>query len=133
MNSTRIGSYIVGLALLAAFSSPAAAQSFLGTWTATATTLGGDVSETLTVVRTADGYAITAKPVVPPEGTPEAAPGTQIAIDGDNFSYARTLSFPGGEIVIAYKGVVAGDRFTGTAELGGTTVPYNGVRIRGGG
>ena len=131
MSFTRICSYFAGIALLAAFASPAAAQSFLGTWTATATTPGGDVSETLTVVRADDGYAITVKAVVAPaEGSPEAGPGTEIVIDGDNFSYQRTVAFPGGEIVITYQGVVSGDRFTGTAELGGVRVPYNGARTQ---
>jgi hypothetical protein len=129
MNFARICSYFFGLVLLAAFASPAAAQSFLGTWTATATTPGGDVSETLTVVRTDDGYAITVKAAVPPAGgAPEAGPGTKIVINGDNFSYQRAVTFPGGEIVISYQGVVSGDRFTGTAEVGGVQVPYNGAR-----
>lgn len=133
MKSTKICSRFAALALLVASASPAAAQSFLGTWTATATTPGGEVSETLTVVRTDGGYAITAKPVTPaPEGSPEAGPGTEIVLDGESFFYKRTVSFPGGEIVITYQGMVAGDRFTGTAELGGTQVPYNGMRIRGG-
>ena len=60
----------VGLIAVAGLASPAFGQSFVGEWTATATTPGGDVSESLKVVRTAGGYQITAKAVVPP------APGT---------------------------------------------------------
>lgn len=44
----------IGLVLVAApvFAMPADGPSFLGEWTATASTLGGDVSETLNVVKT---------------------------------------------------------------------------------
>ena len=50
-----------GLALLlafgaAVFAAPAQRPSFLGEWTATAATLGGDVSETLSVTKTEKGY-----------------------------------------------------------------------------
>jgi len=118
----------LGFVLVVAFAAPAFGQSFVGEWTATAQTPGGAVSETVTVVKTSDGYAITAKPVVPPpSGTPEAGPGTEIVLNGDSFSYKRTV---GGELVITYAGVVSGDTFTGTADLGGFgSVPYTGVRI----
>ena len=119
------------LVLVAAFAAPAFEQSFLGEWMATAVTLGGNVSETLTVTKTADGYEIKAKLVGPvPEGTPEAGPGTDIVLDGDKFSYKRTLSTPEGALVITYTGTVSGDKFTGTVSLGGFEVPYTGVRIK---
>jgi hypothetical protein len=38
------------------------------------------------------------------------------------------LSFPGGEVVLTYVGVVSGDTFTATAQIGEFKVPYNGVR-----
>jgi hypothetical protein len=85
------------------------------------------VSETLSVVRTDTGYAITAKLTVPgPEGSPEAGPGTDIVLDGDTFSYKRSL----GALVITYAGVVSGNTFTGTAEVGEFRVPYTGVRVK---
>jgi hypothetical protein len=60
-------------------------------------TLGGNVSETLTVTKTAAGYAIKAELVVPPpEGTPQAGPGADIVLDGDKFSYKRTMTTPEG-------------------------------------
>lgn len=110
---------------------PAQAPSFLGEWTATASTPGGDVSETLFVVKTDGGYAITAKPAVPaPEGSPEAGPGTDIVLDGDKFSYKRSITTPQGTLVITYAGVVSGDTFKGMAELGGFEVRYTGVRVK---
>jgi hypothetical protein len=115
-----------------AFATPASAQSFLGEWTATATTPGGEVSETLTVVKTDDGFMITAKLVGPvPEGTPEAGPGIDIVLDGNTFSYKRTVTTPNGALVITYTGVVSGDTFTGTVNLGGfAEAPYTGTRMK---
>lgn len=119
---------VSGLVVVATLlAGPAFSQSFVGEWTATATTPGGEVSETLKVVRTNGGYEITAKLVVPPApGTPEGGPGTDIVLNGDRFSYKRSV---GTALVITYTGVVSGDTFTGTANLGGFEVPYNGVRI----
>ena len=119
----------LGLVLVVAFAAPAFGQSFVGEWTGTAQTPGGGVSETVTVVKTKDGYAITAKLVVPMPGLPEAGPGTEIVLNGDSFSYKRAV--PGGDLVITYTGVVSGDTFTGKADLGAFgSVPYTGVRIR---
>lgn len=121
------------LVLMTALAAPAFGQSFVGQWTATAVTPGGNVSETLTVVKTAEGYAITAVPVVPvPDGSPKAGPGTDIVLDGDKFSYKRTVKTPDGSLVITYTGTVSGDKFTGTVNLGGLAeTPYKGVRIKG--
>jgi len=120
------------LVLVAAFAAPAFGQSFVGQWTATAVTPGGNVSETLTVVKTADGYEIKAEPVGPvPEGTPKTGPSTDIVLDGNKFSYKRTLITPEGSLVITYTGTVSGDTFTGTVNLGGLAeAPYTGVRIK---
>ena len=118
--------------LLVAFTAPAFGQSFVGEWTATAVTPGGNVSETLTVTKTADGYTIKAKLVGPAqEGATEAGPATDIVVDGARFSYKRTLNTPDGSLVITYTGVVSGDTFTGTVNLGGLAeAPYIGERIR---
>jgi hypothetical protein len=124
---------VLALGFVAVLAEPAFAQSFVGEWTATAATLGGEVSETLTVVKTEGGYAITAKLVGLPEGTPEAGPGTDVVLDGDNFSYKRTLAVPGGELVFIYTGVVSGDTFAGKASTSFGDAPYNGVRIKDGG
>ena len=87
---------------------PADGPSFLGEWTATASTPGGDVSETIKAVRRDNGYAITVKLVVPPpEGTPEAGPGTDIVLDGDKFSYKRSITTPGGTLTTGVALVLA--------------------------
>lgn len=120
-------SLLLGAAALAA---PASAQSFVGEWRATAAVPDGEVSETLTVAKTADGYAVTAKDVEPPpaEGM-TAGPGVNVQLDGDSFAYKRIVETPNGPVEIVYKGVVSGDTFTGTGEVMGFSVPYNGVRL----
>src|SRR6185503_17642003 len=98
-----------------------------GEWTATADSPAGKVSETVTVVQTKDGYTITAQLVGAPEGAPQAGPGTDIVVNGNSFSYKRTVGTGSDKLVITYTGVVSGDTFTGTAELGTFgKVPYNG-------
>lgn len=126
----RISAMLV-LASLMAFAAPAFSQSLVGEWTATAESPAGKTSETLTVVKTANGYTITAKLIGVPEGTPEAGPGEEIMLDGDRFTFKRKLTIPGGTIVITYVGVVSGDTFTGTADIGGMgKAPYSGVRVK---
>jgi len=123
--------FVLLLALMApAFATEARAQSFLGEWTATAETPAGGVSETLTVVKTEKGYAISAKLVGADEGTPTAGPGTDIVLESDRFSYKRSVPTPDGPVVLTYTGVVSGDTFKGTADLAGFAVPYTGVRVK---
>jgi hypothetical protein len=123
---------VLGFVLAAALATPAFAQSFVGQWTATAHLDGGmDVSEALTVTKTASGFSVTAKPPPgTPEGAPQAGPGTNIMIDGDKFSYDRSLDIGGNAIVINYSGTVSGDSFTGTAKLGDMPIRYTGVRVK---
>jgi hypothetical protein len=131
----RISSAVLGLAFIAGWVAPAfAADSpFLGKWNATAAAPTGDASEIVTVVRAADGYAITARLVTPTPGQPEAGPGKDIVLEGDRFSYKRTVAIGTSELVITYSGVVTGDEFTGTIELASVKIPFSGVRIREGG
>lgn len=126
-----IRSTAAGLILVAMLASPALAldHPFVGEWTATATTPGGDVHETISVVETDDGYAITARLVGVAEDMPQAGPGTDIVLDGDSFSYKRTLTTPDGGLEITYTGIVSGDTFTGTVDMGFAQAPYNGVRV----
>ena len=85
------------------------------------------------MTRAGDGYAVKAKMAQPlPEGTPEAGPGTNIKLDGDHFSYTRTVTTPGGSLNVDYSGTVSGDSFAGKVVLGGGEYPYTGVRVRSG-
>jgi hypothetical protein len=119
---------VIGIVAAGALAAPAYAQSFVGEWTATAESPAGEQSEALVVTETADGYAITATLINPPPGTPEAGPGHDIVLDGDIFSYKRTVDLGGTSIAIAYSGTVEGDTFTGTVDLGFGQIPYRGVR-----
>ena len=131
----RFSSAVLGLALIAGLVAPvfAADSPFVGKWNATAAAPTGNASEIVTVVKTAAGYAITAKLVEPTPGQPEAGPGQDIVLEGDRFSYKRTVAIGTSELVITYSGVVAGDKFTGTIELASMKIPFTGVRIREGG
>jgi hypothetical protein len=122
----------IGLVLAVALAAPALAESpFLGKWTATAAAPTGPASETVTVTKSATGYAIEAKLVQPTPGQPEAGPGKDIVLEGNNFSYKRTVAIGNQEVVITYTGVVSGDTFTGTVDIGGAAkLPYTGVRIK---
>jgi hypothetical protein len=63
-------------------------------------------------VKIDNGFAITAKRVGAwPEG-PEAGPGTDIVLDGDRYSYKRSVTTPDGTLEISYSGIVSGDTFT---------------------
>lgn len=125
---TRI---LTGIVLAMALAAPALAESpFVGRWTATAAAPTGPASETVTVVKTSEGYEITAKLVDPMPGQPEAGPGRQIVLEGDSFSYQRAVVFGDSELVITYTGVVSGDTFTGEVDIGGMgKFAYTGVRI----
>jgi hypothetical protein len=124
---------MLGLVLVTAFAPVFAAQpatpSFLGEWTVTIDTPAGKVLEKVTAVKSNDGYAVTGK-LVAQDGSPEAGPGTDIVLSGDSFSYKRTVETPGGPLVINYSGVVSGETFTGTVDLGFAKAPYNGVRSK---
>ena len=128
----RHGATALGLVLAAALSTPAFAQSFAGDWKATAHAGAVEASETVHAVKTSDGYAVTAKLIDPAPGTLEAGPGTDIVMDGDKFSYHRTVTTPNGALQITYSGVVTGDTFAGEVDLLGNKIPYTGVRIKGG-
>lgn len=121
-----------GLALAAALGAPALAQSFVGDWKATAHAQGVEAPETVHVMKAGDGYMITAKLIGAAPGTPEAGPGEDIVIDGDKFSYHRSVATANGPLQITYSGVVTGDSFAGQVELLGGKIPYTGERIRSG-
>jgi hypothetical protein len=123
-------SAIAGFMLAATLATPAFSQALVGQWTATAHVQDTDVSEKLTVTKSGDGYAIGSKAVAAQEGAPEAGPATNVKLDGNNFSYTRSLDLGGNKIDIVYRGTVSGDTFTGTAEVGDTKIPYTGVRAK---
>jgi hypothetical protein len=127
---STFGLAVLALACVTGFAATPADQPFLGKWTATASSPGGNTSEILTVVKVANGVTITGKSDMPPPEGVTVSAGIDIVLDGSHFSYKRTITAPGGILVISYSGVVSGDTFTGTADIGGSKVPYTGVRIK---
>ena len=117
---------IIGFVLATALAPAALAQAFLGDWTATAKAPGGATSEEIKVTKTADGYALTGQA---PVATVSA--GKDVVLDGNNFSFKRTIAIQGNALEIDYNGVVSGDTFAGTATVAGMDIPYSGVRITG--
>ena len=115
---------VIGFVLAAALAPSAFGQAFLGDWTATAKAPSGDTSEVIKVTKAADGYALTGQA---PVATVSA--GKEVMLDGNNFSFKRSLTINGNALEIDYKGVVSGDTFTGTASVAGMDIPYSGVRI----
>jgi len=120
---------VAALMAALALATPASAQSFVGKWTATAVAPGGAVSEEVTATRTEQGYQVAVQPIGElPADLPTAGPPIEIVLEGDSFSYKRRVDIPDMEIVAVYTGTVSGDTFTGTVEVAGFIVPYNGVR-----
>jgi hypothetical protein len=118
---------VIGFVLATALAPSAFAQAFLGQWTATARAPGGDTTEVITVTKTSDGYALTGQA---PVATVSA--GKDVKLDGNDFSFKRSLTVGGNALEIDYAGVVSGDSFTGTAEVAGMQIPYTGVRVASG-
>lgn len=112
------------LLLVAALATPASAPSVLGEWRATAAVPDGQVSETISVQKVAEGYVITVSDTQPPSPPGiSAGSGIDIKLEGDTFPYKHIASTPDGEIEIVYTGDVNGDSFTGTGEIMGFGVP----------
>lgn len=118
---------MLGIAAVALLTTPAHGQSFVGEWLATAHSPEGSFSERLSVKRTDGGYTIQVRLVQPlPPGTPEAAPPTEISLNGDRFAFRRSVT---DTITVTYSGIVSGNAFDGTVDIAGFQIPYTGVRV----
>jgi hypothetical protein len=118
------------LIVVAAFAAaPAFAQSLVGAWSAKVVTPQGEFAETLTVAEADGGYTVTAEPAPGgPAGAAGPSEATGVALDGDNFTFNRSVTTPQGAIDIAYAGTVSGDTFTGTATTPFGEMAYTGER-----
>ncbi len=114
-----------------ATASPALAQSLVGTWDATVVVEGmGEFTETLTVSESGDGYSVVGEPTGAAAAMPGAgpSPATNVTLDGDTFSFRRTIDTPQGAMEMTYSGTVEGDSFTGVVDMGFGQMAYSGVR-----
>ena len=101
---------------------PALAQSSpaVGSWATEAVTDFGTFKATLTIAHNGAGYTVEMvdAPQAGPDGQPAPAMTSTIsdvAVDGANFSFKRTIDFQGQAIVLSYAGTVDGDALTATA------------------
>ena len=113
---------------------PAFAQSspVVGAWNTEAVTDFGTFKATLTVSEANGNYTVEMKDV-PAEGAPAAPPAagaiTDVVVNGSDFSFKRKLTTPQGEMNLAYKGKVEGDKLTAEADTGGFgVIPVTGTR-----
>jgi hypothetical protein len=134
-------------ALLAAscltFGSPASAQSspVIGSWETVADTPIGKLSSRVTFAKSGDAYTVNIKdaPIAPPEGAPAggAAAGpppeskiSDVVVNGNNFSFKRSLTTDQGPMVLNYSGKVDGDKLTAQAASDFGDVPITGSRAQ---
>ena len=110
---------------------PALAQSSpaLGTWDTEAVTDFGTFKATLTVTEAGGAYAIEMTDV-PAEGAPPpgASSISEVAVNGADFQFKRTIDFQGQPIVLNYSGKVDGDALTATASSDFGAIPVKGTR-----
>ena len=126
---------LAGAAVIVA--SPAYAQSspVLGSWSTTANTPIGELKSTMTFSDGAGGPSVQIEdqPMEGGAGGPGAG-GTpeqtfsDVKIDGNAFSFKRTIQSPQGEFALSYSGTVDGDSLTATANSDFGAVDITGAR-----
>jgi hypothetical protein len=118
-------------------SSPAIAQAspVIGSWATVAATPMGDFKATMTFAKTNDGYTVDIKDVPmagsgapPPGAAPPENKTSDVVVDGNTFSFKRSLVTPQGPLDLTYTGKVDGDTLTGEANSSFGPVPISGKR-----
>jgi len=119
----------------ASFAAPAlaAGSPAVGAWDIVAETQMGKFESTLTVAEAGGTYtvAIEDKPMTGPDGAAmPAMPSTvsDVKVDGNAFSFKRTIDFQGQAIALSYEGAVDGDKLTATASSDFGPTPITGTR-----
>lgn len=109
---------LLALLALLCVSFVASAADVSGKWTAEVPGRGGNTATT-TFTFKADGAKLTGS-VTTQRGDDPISDGK---VDGDNISFAQTLSFGGNDVKITYKGVVKGNTIEFTREVEGRGGP----------
>ncbi len=113
---------------------PAYAQSSpVGSWDTEAVTDFGTFKSELTIGQSGGGYtvAMVDAPQTGPDGQPAPTPASTIsdvAVNGADFSFKRTIDFQGQAIVLTYTGTVDGNALTATANSDFGAIPVKGTR-----
>lgn len=117
----NIATLAIGLALVSA---PAYAASPVdGSWDVVLTAPQGVFESTVTFQETADGYAVTV--IDAASGAPEAS---DVTVEGDSFSFTRTLDFGRGAEAYVYSGTVNGDELSGAVASPIGAMTFTGAR-----
>lgn len=118
-----------------AFAAPAfaAGSPAVGAWDIVAETQMGKFESTMTVAEAGGAYtvAIEDKPATGPDGSPMPAMASTISevkVEGNAFSFKRTIDFQGQAIALSYAGTVDGDKLTATANSDFGPTPITGTR-----
>lgn len=118
----------------ASFAAPAfAASPTVGTWDIVAETQMGKFESTMTVAEAGGAYTVDIqdKPATAPDGSVQPAMPSKVSdvkVDGNAFSFKRTIDFQGQSIALSYAGTVDGDKLTATANSDFGPTPITGTR-----
>ena len=124
---------LVAAASLVAVPALAADSPVAGTWAIVADTQMGKFESTMTVAEAAGAYtvAIVDGPMTGPDGQPMPAMASTISevkVEGNGFTFKRTIDFQGQAIALSYAGTVEGDKLTATANSDFGPTPITGTR-----
>ena len=129
---TVFAALVAGATVMAA---PAYAQSSpaVGAWDTEAVTDFGTFKSELTIAESGGAYtvAMVDAPQTGPDGAPAPAMAStisEVAVNGANFSFKRTIDFLGQAIVLTYTGSVDGNALTATANSDFGAIPVKGTR-----
>lgn len=109
---------------------PALAQAspVIGSWTLAAETPQGRLETTVTFLESGGTYSVDLESPVIPDVPRPAETITDIVIDGNSFSFKRTVTMPQGPIEITYAGTVDGDALSGEASTATGGMAITGTR-----
>jgi hypothetical protein len=132
LKSVRFAALAAAASLFAA-PALAADSPVAGTWAIVADTQMGKFESTMTVAEAGDAYtvAIVDKPMNGPDGQPMPAMASTISevkVEGNSFTFKRTIDFQGQAIALSYAGTVDGNNLTATANSDFGPTPITGTR-----
>jgi hypothetical protein len=120
------------MAVAIAGGAPALAESspVVGSWKVLAKTPMGDFEGVLTFAKNGDAYSVDIQdaPMPGAEGPPPEDVISDVVVDGNAFSFKRSLTTPQGPLDLTYTGKVEGDSLAGEANSSFGPVPISGTR-----
>jgi hypothetical protein len=119
-----------GMLAAALLGGSALAQSspVLGVWETSLQTQGGVFTATMTFAEADGGYTVEIDDEPYPGYEPVENGIGDIVVEGNSFSFKRTMNSPQGPFDISYSGTVEGDALTGEASSVYGPMPISGAR-----